>query len=90
VFVTYRLEISNPLSSKKPRGIYSTVGLVANASFSIPDKEPPAELKYTAWHAPDIRRLEAGDLLPENVYTELIAKAWSRFTTKYTAPWLGQ
>jgi hypothetical protein len=90
IFVSYRLEISNPLSSKKPRGIYSTVGMIASASFSIPDKEPPATLKYTAWHAPDIRKVESGELPPENVYPDLMAKAWSRFMTKYAAPWIGQ
>jgi len=90
IFVSYRFEISNPLSSKKPRGIYSTVGMMANTSLSIPDKEPPATQKYSAWHAPDIRKIEAGELLPENVYADLMAKAWSRFTTRYAAPWLGQ
>jgi hypothetical protein len=88
LFVSYRLEISNPLSAKKPRGIWSTVGVIATTSFSIPDKEPPAETKYTSWHAPDIRRVEAGELAPENVYNDLLAKAWTRFTTKYAAPWL--
>jgi hypothetical protein len=90
LFVSYRLEISNPLSAKKPRGIWSTVGVIATTAFSIPDKEPPAESKYTSWHAPDIRKVEAGELLPENVYIDLLGKAWARFTTKYTAPWLGQ
>jgi len=90
VFIAYRLEISNPLSSKKPRGIFSTVGLVTTTSFSIPDNEPAAESKYTGWHAPDIKHVESGDLLPENVYTDLLTKAWSRFTTKYAAPWIGQ
>jgi hypothetical protein len=90
LLVSYRLEISNPLSSKKPRGIYSTVGMLASATFSIPDKDPPAEQKYTAWHAPDIRRVEAGELPPENVYPELLSKAWARFNAKYAAPWLGQ
>lgn len=89
LFVSYRLEISNPLSAKKPRGIWSTVGVIATTSFSIPDKEPPAETKYTSWHAPDIRRVEAGELAPENVYNDLLAKAWTRFTTKYAAPWIG-
>lgn len=90
IFVSYRLEISNPLSAKKPRGIWSTVGVIGTTTFSIPDKEPAAESKYTSWHAPDIRKVEAGELLPENVYTDLLAKAWTRFTTKYAAPWLGQ
>jgi hypothetical protein len=87
--VSYRLEISNPLSAKKPRGIWSTVGVIATTSFSIPDKEPPEETKYTSWHAPDIRRVEAGELAPENVYNDLLARAWTRFTTKYAAPWIG-
>jgi hypothetical protein len=89
LLINYRLEISSPLVSKKPRGIYSAVGLVANTALSIPDKEPPADSKYTAWHAPDIKRVEAGELLPENVYSDLLQRAWTKFTTKYTAPWVG-
>jgi len=89
ILVTYRLEISNPLSAKKPRGIWSTVGVIGTTSFSIPDKEPPAESKYTSWHAPDIRHVEAGELPPENVYADLLTKVWARFTSKYAAPWIG-
>lgn len=89
IFVSYRLEISSPLVSKKPRGIYSAVGLVATTALTIPDKEPATESKYTAWHAPDVKRVEAGELLPENVYSDLVARAWNKFTAKYTAPWLG-
>jgi hypothetical protein len=90
ILISYRLEISSPLVSKKPRGIYSAVGLIAHAVLSIPDKEPTTELKHTAWHAPDIRKVEAGELLPENVYGEMLTRAWSKFTAKYAAPWLGQ
>jgi hypothetical protein len=89
IFVSYRLEISSPLVSKKPRGIYSAVGLVVVTTLSIPDKEPSTESKYTAWHAPDVKRVEAGELLPENVYSDLVARAWSKFTTKYASPWTG-
>jgi hypothetical protein len=89
IFVSYRLEISSPLVSKKPRGIYSAVGLVAVTSLTIPDKEPGVESKYTAWHAPDVHRVEAGELLPENVYSDLLARAWSKFTAKYASPWVG-
>jgi len=89
IFVSYRFEISSPLVSKKPRGIYSAVGLVATTALTIPDQEPAQESKYTAWHAPDVKRVEAGELLPENVYNDLVARAWSKFTAKYTAPWLG-
>jgi hypothetical protein len=89
ILVSYRLEISSPLVSKKPRGIYSAVGLIATTVLSIPDKDGPSENKYTAWHAPDIKRVEAGELLPENVYSEMLARAWSKFTTKYAAPWTG-
>jgi hypothetical protein len=90
IHVSYRLEISSPLVSKKPRGIYSAVGLIASGVLSIPDKEPTTELKHTAWHAPDIRKVEAGELLPENVYGEMLARAWLRYTNRYAAPWLGQ
>jgi hypothetical protein len=90
IHLSYRLEISSPLVSKKPRGIYSAVGLIVSAVLSIPDKEPTTELKHTAWHAPDIRKVEAGELLPENVYGEMLTRAWAKFTTRYAAPWLGQ
>lgn len=89
LLVSYRLEISSPLVSKKPRGIYSAVGLIATTAFSVPDKDPPVDSKYTAWHAPDIKRVEAGTLLPENVYSDMLQRAWTKFTTKYVAPWVG-
>jgi hypothetical protein len=89
ILVSYRLEISSPLVSKKPRGIYSAVGLVATTVLTIPDKEAPSTSKYTAWHAPDVKRVEAGELLPENVYSDLVARAWNKYMAKYTAPWLG-
>lgn len=89
IVISYRLEISSPLVSKKPRGIYSAVGLVASAVLHIPDKEEPFEYKHTSWHAPDIRHVESGDLLPENVYGDILNKAWTKFTTRFAAPWVG-
>jgi len=37
-----------------------------------------------------VKRVEAGELLPENVYNDLVARAWSKFTAKYVAPWVGE
>ena len=90
IFVSYRLEIASPLPSKKPRGVFAAVGLTGTAVLTIPDKEPPTDFKYTKWHAPDIRKIEAGELLPENAYSEMVTRAWTRFTTTYAAPWFGE
>jgi hypothetical protein len=56
----------------------------------VPDKEPPFPFKHTAWHAPDIRRVEAGELPTDQVYGDLLGKAWSKFTARYAGLWLGQ
>ncbi len=90
LFVSYRLEISGAFVTKKPRAIFAGVGLVAEATLSVPDKEPPDTFKHTAWLAPERRRIEAGEVPPEEVYQEVMARAFARFTSKYLAPWLGE
>jgi hypothetical protein len=89
LLVSYRLEISGVFVSKKPRAVYSGVGLMSDSSFSVPDKEPPYTFKHQAWHVPDTRRIEAEDLKPDKVYAELIDKAFARLISKYMAPWIG-
>jgi hypothetical protein len=88
--VGYRLEISGAFVSKRPRAVFTGVGLVAEASLVIPDKEPTYDFKHTAWHAPDPRRIEAEEVGVQGVYPELLAKAFTRFVAKYSAPWLGK
>ena len=90
LLVSYRLEISGVFVSKKPRGAYAGVGLMGESSFSVPDKEASYSFKDQAWHVPDTRRIEAEDLKPETVYSELIDKAFARFIKKYMAPWIGK
>jgi hypothetical protein len=90
LLVSYRLEISGVFVSKKPRAVYGGVGWLGEASFSVPDKEPAYVFKHQAWHVPDTHRIEAEDLKPEKVYTELVDKAFARLITKYMAPWLGK
>ncbi|HEY3494316.1 MAG TPA: hypothetical protein VGK73_06510 [Polyangiaceae bacterium] len=90
LFVGFRLEISSTFVSKRPRAIFTGVGLIAETSLNLPDKEPPHEFKHTAWHIPDIRRIEAESIPADTVYPELVAKAFTRLVTKYTNPWLGK
>ena len=90
LLVSYRLEISGVFVSKKPRAVYAGVGLMGDSSFSVPDKEPAYTWKNQAWHVPDTRRIEAEDLKPDAVYGELLDKAFTRFITKYMAPWIGK
>lgn len=90
LLVGYRLEISSTFVSKRPRAIFTGVGLLAETELSIPDKEPSHTFKHTAWHIPDIRRIEAESIPADTVYPELVAKAFTRLVTKYTNPWLGK
>jgi hypothetical protein len=89
LLVGYRLEISSTFVTKKPRGIFTGVGLLGDVTLSIPDKDPPYKVKHTAWHIPDVRRIESEELAVDAVYPELLGKAFGKLTTRYLAPWLG-
>jgi hypothetical protein len=58
-------------------------------TLSVPDKEAPQKMKHSAWHIPDVRRIESGALATDAVYPELLGKAFAKFTARYLAPWLG-
>jgi hypothetical protein len=90
LLVSYRLEISGAFVTKKPRAVFAGVGFIANAALSIPDKGVPYEMKDSAWHSPELRRIEAGEIPVENVYPDVVSKGFKRFSAKYVAPWLGK
>ena len=90
LLVTYRLEISGAFVTKKPRAVFAGVGFIGNAVLSIPDKDPPHEMKDSAWHQPELRRIEAGEIPVENVYGEVMSTGFKRFVAKYASPWLGK
>lgn len=90
LLIGYRLEISSTFVTKKPRGIFTGVGLLGDVTLSIPDKEASDKVKHTAWHIPDVRRIESGEVAVDTVYPELLAKAFGKLTTRYLGPWLGK
>jgi hypothetical protein len=90
LLVGYRLEISSTFVTKRPRGIFTGVGWLGDVTLSLPDKEAPHKYKHTAWHIPDVRRIEAEEIAVDAVYPELLGKAFGKVTTKYLAPWLGK
>jgi hypothetical protein len=90
LLVTYRLEISGAFVTKKPRAVFAGVGFLATSALTLPDKGAPFETKDSAWHQPDLRRIEAGELPVENVYADVVAKGFKRFGSKYAAAWLGK
>jgi hypothetical protein len=90
LLVNYRLEISGAFVTKKPRAVFAGVGFIAASALTIPDKGEPYEMKDQAWHSPELRRIEAGEIPVENVYGEVTAKGFKRFVAKYAAPWLGK
>jgi hypothetical protein len=90
LFIGYRLEISSTFVTKRPRGIFTGVGLLGDVTLSVPDKEASYKVKHSAWHIPDVRRIEAEELAVDAVYPGLLAKAFAKLTTRYLAPWLGK
>jgi hypothetical protein len=90
LLISYRLEISGAFVTKKPRAVFAGVGFIGTSSLTIPDKGAPYETKNSAWHQPELRRIEAGEVPVENVYGDVVATGFKRFVAKYTAPWLGK
>jgi hypothetical protein len=90
LLVSYRLEISGAFVTKKPRAVFAGVGFIATSSLTVPDKGAPYETKDSAWHSPELRRIEAGEIPVENVYGDVVGKGFKRFSSKYVAPWLGK
>jgi hypothetical protein len=90
LLIAYRLEISSTVVSKKPRAVFTGVGLYADITLSIPDKEPPDKFKDSKWYLPDVHKIESEQVPVDGVYPELLAKLFTRLTTRYMGPWLGK
>ena len=87
LLIQYRIETSGAFVSKKPRAVFTGVGLIADSFFTLPDSGPAIETKHRAWHAPETRLIEAGELALEDAYTQMLDKAFERFNDKYLEPW---
>lgn len=87
LLIQYRLETSGAFVSKKPRGVFTGVGLIADSFFSLPDAGQAIETKHRAWHAPETRLIDAGELAPEDAYLQMLDKAFERFNEKYLETW---
>jgi hypothetical protein len=87
LIIAYRLETSGAFVSKKPRAVFTGVGLIADSVFTLPDKGPSIELKHRAWHAPETNRIEAGEVQVEDAYVQMLDKAFERFNEKFLEPW---
>jgi hypothetical protein len=87
LLIQYRIETSGAFVSKKPRAVFTGVGLIADSYFSLPDAGPAIETKHRAWHAPETRLIDAGELAPESAYDQMLDEAFQRFNEKYFEPW---
>ncbi len=84
---TYRHEVSGTYISRNPRGVFAGVGIFVKTHFVLPGDNEAMFFKYNGWHAPDVRRLEAGELQVPNVYDDMTEKAFHKFMKKYFATW---
>lgn len=87
LLIQYRLETSGAFVTKKPRAVFTGVGLIADSFFTLPDGAASIEAKHRAWHAPDTRAIDAGELPAEDAYVQMLDKAFERFNEKYLESW---
>lgn len=87
LLIQYRLETSGAFVSKKPRAVFTGIGLIADSFFTLPDAGAAVETKHRAWHSPDTQSIDAGELPPEDAYVQMLDKAFERFNEKYLEPW---
>jgi hypothetical protein len=84
---TYRHELSGAYMSRKPRAAFAGVGLFVRANFLLPGEAQDLSFKHTGWLAPDVKRIEAGELELPHVYDDMTEKAFRKFLKKYWATW---
>ncbi len=84
---SYHNEVSGTYISRNPRGVFAGVGIYLKVHFVLPSDNDPMFFKYQGWHAPDVRRLESGELQIADVYEDMNEKAYRKFMKKYLATW---
>jgi hypothetical protein len=84
---TYRHELSGAYMSRKPRAAFAGVGLFVRVNFILPSDSQDLSFKYTGWLAPDVKRIEAGELELTGVYDDMVDKAFRKFLKKYWGTW---
>lgn len=87
LLLTYRHELSGAYMSRKPRAAFAGVGLFVRVNFLLPGEAQDLAFKHTGWLAPDVKRIEAGELELTAVYDDMVDKAFRRFFKKYWATW---
>ncbi len=87
---TYRHELSGAYMSRKPRAAFAGVGLFVRANFLLPGDAQDLSFKYTGWLAPDVKKIEAGELELPRVYDDMTEKAFRKFLKKYWSTWFNE
>lgn len=87
LLITYRHELSGAFMSRRPRAVFAGVGMFVKTHFVLPGDDKPLTLEHKGWLAPDIRRIEAGELEVTKVYDDMTDKSFRKFMKKYFATW---
>jgi hypothetical protein len=85
LLITHRTEMSGAFLSKKPRIIFTGVGLILRAQFMLPGDSDPPSFRQSVWRAPDIKKLETENATAEATYDEMARDAFKKFMKRYLA-----
>ena len=87
LLITYRHELSGAFMSRRPRAVFAGVGMFTKVHFLLPGDDKPMAFEHKSWLAPDIRRIEAGELETTKVYDDMTEKSFRKLMKKYFATW---
>lgn len=85
LLVTYRLDMSGPFTSNKPRGAFCGISLAFKASFIIPGDDKPLVFQQSSWTPPNLRKVEEERIALPDMYEAMAQEAFNRFVNKYQA-----
>ncbi len=87
LLITYRHELSGAFMSRRPRAVFAGVGMFTKMHFILPGDDKPLAFEHKNWLAPDVRRIEAGELETTKVYEDMTDKSFKKLMKKYFATW---
>ena len=85
LLITHRTELSAPFTSRKPKGVFVGVGLVFKALLLIPGEPTTRTFETSTWSPPNLKKLEAENWGPAELYEFMAQDAFSQFLKRYLA-----
>ena len=83
LLITHRTELSAPFTSRKPKGVFVGVGMIFKAQLLIPGEPSKRTFEFSTWAPPDLKRLEAENWGPAELYGFTAQDAFDQFLKRF-------